>query len=70
MLDSLLRRLQRAGFARVRRGQHWAWAVLAVASFLLRRARQPKDPVMVSMPLEPGERYLVTLSDRGSSAGS
>lgn len=47
-------------------GEHWAWAVLALAAFVLRRARRPVDDA-VSLRVRQGERYLVTLTAPGSA---
>jgi len=60
-VDALLRRLARSGFRRAMGGDHWAWFVLAGSAFLLRRARRRADAVIMSVPIEVGERYLVTL---------
>lgn len=64
-MDRLLRRLSRIGFRHGMAGEHWAWFVLAAAAFLLRRARRAGDDLVLSRRLEPGERYLVTLSAAG-----
>lgn len=61
-MDRLLRRLSRTGFRHGMAGEHWAWFVLGAAAFLLRRARRAEDDLVLSRRLEPGERYLVTLS--------
>lgn len=44
-------------------GEHWSWFALALAAFALRRARQPMRTRVVTLPVRPGERYLVTTSD-------
>lgn len=64
-MDGLLRRLARAGLRRGMAGEHWSWLVLALAAFALRRARQPERARVVSLPVRPGERYLVTTSEPG-----
>jgi hypothetical protein len=68
VFDTLLRRLVRTGFRRGFAGEHWAWLVLAGSAWLLRRARTRPDPLVLSMPMTPGERYLVTISDPGAPA--
>jgi MYXO-CTERM domain-containing protein len=49
-------------------GEHWAWLVLALAAFVLRRARRKEDESILSVPIRPGERYLVSLSEPGGHA--
>jgi len=44
-------------------GDHWAWFALAVAAFVLRRARRRPGAVILSAPMEVGDRYVVTLLD-------
>jgi MYXO-CTERM domain-containing protein len=60
-VDSLLRRIARSGFRRVMGGEHWAWGALALAAFVLRRARRPVDDT-VSVRVRRGERYVVSLT--------
>lgn len=69
-MDALLRRLARSGFRRGMNGEHWAWFVLAGSAFLLRRARRRPDDLILSVPIEPGQRYLVTLRGPGGPGGS
>lgn len=66
-MDRLLRRLGRTGLRRGLRGEHWAWFALALAAFVLRRARRPDDDA-VSLSVRPGERYEVLLTDPGTDA--
>ncbi len=69
-MDALLRRLARAGLRHGMAGEHWAWFVLALAAFALRRARRSGEDV-VTVPLRRGERLLVSLSDpRAAGVGS
>lgn len=68
-MDYLLRRLSRAGFRRGMAGEHWAWLALALAAFVLRRARRRDDDI-VSLPIRRGERYVVSLSDPGAPASA
>jgi hypothetical protein len=68
-MDRVLGRLTRAAFRRGLGGEHWAWLTLALAIFVLRRARRSESAVIVSMPINAGERYLVTLSDPSGAAG-
>jgi hypothetical protein len=64
-VDALLRRLVRTGLRRGMAGEHWTWLALALAAFVLRRARRSGADPVVSLPVRPGERYLVTLSEPG-----
>ena len=66
-MDSLLRRLGRSGLRRGLRGEHWAWFALALAAYVLRRARRPDDDA-VRLSVRAGERYEVLLSDPGADA--
>lgn len=44
-------------------GDHWSWFALSVVTFILRRALQPtRDPV-ITLPMRPGDEYMVTASD-------
>jgi hypothetical protein len=62
-VDALLRRLVRTGLRHGMAGDHWSWLALALAAFVLRRARRPAADRVVSLSVQPGERYLVTLSE-------
>jgi MYXO-CTERM domain-containing protein len=42
-------------------GGGWPWVALALAAYVLRRARRPVDDT-VSLRVRPGERYLVSLT--------
>ncbi|MGH9090352.1 MAG: hypothetical protein ACRDZR_03075 [Acidimicrobiales bacterium] len=64
-MDALLRRLVRTGLRHGLAGEHWTWLALALAAFVLRRARRAGRDAVVSLQVEPGERYLVTLSEPG-----
>lgn len=68
-MDTILRRLARAGFRRGMEGQHWAWFALALAAFVLRRARRVTDDV-TTLELRPGETYVVTLADPAAATTS
>jgi hypothetical protein len=59
-VDLLLRRLLRAG---VRRGMagDWIWLVFAASAFLLRRALRPRDALVHSLHIEPGEQILISV---------
>ncbi len=65
-MDGLLRRLARAGFRRGMDGEHWAWFVIALSAFAFRRARRARHEPILSVPIKPGERFLVSLSAPGS----
>lgn len=74
LVDALLRRATRSGFRRGLAGEHWAWLVIAVAAYALRRARRTEESA-ARLRLRPGDRYLVTLlaagahPDAGGEAG-
>ncbi len=62
MIDALLRRVGRAGLRRGVSGEHWAWLAIALAAFVLRRARRPVDDSVV-LPIRAGESYQIHLAD-------
>jgi hypothetical protein len=68
-VDRLLRRLARSGFRRGMDGEHWAWFVIALSAFALRRARRARDAPILSVPIKPGERFVVSLSAPASRRG-
>ncbi|MGH9088883.1 MAG: hypothetical protein ACRDYZ_12375 [Acidimicrobiales bacterium] len=59
-MDGLLKRLSRTAFRRGLAGEHWAWLVLAGATYLIRRARR-SEGAATTLALEPEQRYLVRL---------
>jgi hypothetical protein len=62
-VDALLRRLVRAA---VRRGiaGNWAWLVIGLCTFVLRRVLADKGGVVSSLKISPGEQVLITVRDR------
>ena len=62
-MDRLLWRLVRTSLRRGVGGEHWSWFALSLAAFVLRRALQPDRRRVITVPVRPGERYLVTTSD-------
>jgi hypothetical protein len=67
-MDRLLRSLARTGFTRGLRGDNPVWLVLAVAVWLIRRARRSRPDVVFSGVLVPGERMIISAHDPGSPA--
>lgn len=65
-MDLLLRRLMRSAARRGMRGEHWAWFVIALAAFVLRRARRRDDPLVLSRRLAPGDRLLLSVRSPNS----
>jgi len=62
-VQRLLWRLVRLALRRGIGGDHWSWFALSAATFILRRALQPtRDPV-ITLPMRPGDEYMVTASD-------
>jgi len=59
-MDFLLRRLARTGLRQTMAGGSWAWLGVALAAYLLRRARRPADRA-VSVRVNAGDRLLVSL---------
>jgi hypothetical protein len=60
-IDKLLRRLMSTGFRNALGGQGRAWAVLALAALLLRRAR--RSIPMQTVTLKKGESVLIASAD-------
>ena len=63
VVDLVLRRLSREGLPRFLAGDSFTWVVIALVAYMLRRSRQAGSPVVSSVELQAGERYLVTLTD-------
>ena len=61
-MDALLRRLLRAAVRRGLAGD-WTWLVIAGCAFVLRRALRPKDDIVSSLRIAPGERILISVRD-------
>jgi MYXO-CTERM domain-containing protein len=59
-VDALLRRLARTAFRRATGGEHWAWWVIALCAFVLRRARR-RPELVTTLDLGKGDRYEVRL---------
>jgi hypothetical protein len=49
----------------VRRGLagDWTWLAVAASAFVLRRAMRPKDDLVTSLRLSPGEQILISVRD-------
>lgn len=61
-MDALLRRLVRAAVRRGLAGD-WTWLVIAGSAFVLRRALRPKDDIVSSLRIAPGEQILISVRD-------
>ena len=59
-MDALLRRLVRAAVRRGLAGD-WTWLVIAGSAFVLRRALRPKDDIVSSLRIAPGEQILISV---------
>jgi hypothetical protein len=59
-VDALLRRLLRAAVRRGLAGD-WTWVVIAASAYLLRRALRPRDEIVHSLRIEPGEQILISV---------
>ena len=49
-------------------GEHWAWWVIALSAFALRRARRRPD-LVTTLDLRRGDRYEVRLVRPGGTGG-
>lgn len=63
MIDSALRWLTGLGVRRGRAGEHWAWFVLALCAWLLRRSRRQDLEVNQVVGLRRGESVIVRRFD-------
>ena len=63
-MDALLRRIARSAFRRTMAGEHWAWSIIALSAFVIRRARQPHEPVE-TFQLRAGEKLLISVTGAG-----
>jgi hypothetical protein len=61
-VDALLLRLLRSAFRRALAGD-WAWLVIAGSAFMLRRALRPRDALVHSLKIAPGEQILISVRD-------
>ena len=61
-MDALLRRLVRAAVRRGLAGD-WTWLVIAGSAYVLRRALRPKDELVYSLKIAPGEQILISVRD-------
>jgi hypothetical protein len=61
-VDALLRRLLRAAVRRGLAGD-WTWLVIAGSVYVLRRALRPKDVLVHSLKIAPGEQILISVRD-------
>jgi hypothetical protein len=58
LLRSLFRISLRRGF-----GGDRAWLLLALGAYVLRRVARSDDKVVLSMPINAGEQFAITLTD-------
>ncbi|HEY1828180.1 MAG TPA: hypothetical protein VGF87_09170 [Acidimicrobiales bacterium] len=68
MIDTLLRRLLRAGWRRGKAGD-WTWLVIAGAAYVLRRALNESGGAVSSVTVSPGEQVLITVRDPKALSG-
>jgi hypothetical protein len=59
-VDALLRRVLRAAVRRGLAGD-WTWLVIAGSVYVLRRALRPKDELVHSLKIAPGEQILISV---------
>jgi hypothetical protein len=59
-VDILLRRLLRAAMRRGLAGD-WIWLAVAASAVLFRRALRPRDQLVHSLRIEPGEQILISV---------
>jgi hypothetical protein len=62
--------LYRSSLKRGAKGGHWAWYIMALGAWVLRRDRERRSAAVVSFPIKPGERVLVTMRDLEPGADS
>ena len=70
-MDLLIRRLMRAAVQRAWLGDHWAWLLIALTTYLLRRARRSgAGSLVTSVPIHAGERLQITVRQPGTPVAS
>ena len=62
--------LYRSALKRGAKGGHWAWYVVALGAWILRRDREARSASVVSVPIKPGERVLVSMRELDKSSDS
>lgn len=62
-MTALVNWLYRTGLKKGSTGGHWSWLVVALGAHILRADKERQRGSVVSMPISPGERVLVTLRD-------
>ncbi len=67
MVDALLRRLIRLGTDRGLAGEGGLWFALAASTWLMRRARRRRTGIVSRVPIEVGDRLVISL--RGPAPG-
>ena len=60
--------LYRSALKRGARGGSWAWYVVALGAFLLRRDRERRNRAIVSFTVKPGETIQVNAKELDASA--
>jgi hypothetical protein len=59
-MGALIGWLYRSALKRGAKGGHWAWYVVALGAFLLRRDRERRTRPVVGFSVKPGETVQVT----------
>jgi hypothetical protein len=63
-METLLRRLSRAGLRRGLGGEGWAWLLLAASAFTLRRAMRESPATVAVLRVRPGDRFEIAAVER------
>ena len=62
-MTALIAWLYRTALKRGARGQHWAWYVVALGAWVLRKDRERSGSALVRVPIKPGERIEVSMRE-------
>ncbi len=62
--------LYRTGVKRGTTGGHWAWLIVALAAWILRRDSDRISKAPIQMDVKPGDRLMVTMRNLDTTADS
>jgi hypothetical protein len=62
-VTALIGWLYRSALKRGARGQHWAWYIVALGAWVLRRDRDHRGSALLRVPIKPGDRIEVSMRE-------
>ena len=70
MTRAIINWLYRTGLKRGTTGGHWAWLVVALGAFILRRDADHSQTAPIQMDLKDGDTMVGTMRELGTTADS